>query len=116
MMTSDLDKIDGPIGDAIKRLINETCVRYNGCIIEICFEGYKWGGEIFLTLEDAKETIDRNRKLNIPPPSEYYKTHVQVWIHHADGSETELTDEQKGQYKIGKSPYEFYKAELNKKK
>lgn len=111
MMKSDLDKIDGPIGDAIRRLVDETCIIYNGCIIEPCFSGFKWGGEIFLTIEEAKETIDRPGKLNIKPPQEYYKTHVEVWIHHQDGTETKLNEEQKEQYLIGKSPWALFKSQ-----
>lgn len=100
------------MGKAYKRLINEMYIPYSGCLIEKLPGGnYGWAGRTYTTLDDAKADIDAPRILNISPPKDFYRTHVEVSIVDKSGKETFLSEEQKEQYIIGRSPYELYKQQ-----
>lgn len=49
----------GDLGHAFNRLISETFIRYQGCLIEKEWGGYKVGKCLFATLPLAKAEIDR---------------------------------------------------------
>lgn len=112
MMVDQIPEFPGDMRKAYNKLIDESFIRHNGCLIEILpVAGYGWGGKTYSSLQQAKDDIDITGKLNIQPPPHYYKTHVEVWIEHKDGTQSQLTEEQKEQYMIGRSPYSLFKLQ-----
>ena len=52
-MKTDLQK-------SFRKLIDETFIRYNGCLIERTGETYRSGRHTYSSLQEAKEAIDKS--------------------------------------------------------
>lgn len=99
----------GDIGKSFAKLVDDIYVKYKGCLINKELTGFSWAGKYFSTLEEAQAEIDGTKLLNIQPPPDYHRTHIEVTVVDKEGNESEIPDTHKEKYLTGNSAYNSYK-------
>jgi hypothetical protein len=90
------------------RFINDTFVKYKGCMIVKVKDGYKWNQATHETLEGAKGAVDEA----MVSLSDSMKR-IDIFVYNKDGKETLLPDVYKSGYLTGQSPWEMYRDNQN---
>lgn len=98
----------GELGKALIRILSENSIKYrNRTILMDSENGYLYNDQWYASEEEAKAAIDESLVhigvVNVAPSFQ-----CEVSIVHKDGTETLLSEEQKEQYLVGKSPYCMY--------
>jgi hypothetical protein len=107
MKMSDLPSWpDMDIGKAFSRFVDETFVKYRGCLLlkgEKEYKGqYKWNDKWYPSLDSAKGAIDQS----FIGLSESLNVNITI---QKEGHEIELGKEHTDQFFVGKSPYTSFK-------
>ncbi len=99
---------DSDSRDAYNDFINETFIKYKGCMITRTKTGFKWNLNEYGTIEDAYSAVDTA----MGSLSESLKR-VRISVYDKSGQETILPDKYKSGYLTGKSPWEMYRDNQN---